>query len=698
MVGILLWAPAMRVLSFLMVLHLASLGAAAGPELHAAPQLARAPGFWMHHLRVLVRTERGIARGQEVSAQERASLAALNSALRHQRSRKTRRLRSRLNRVTAQAQFERGLALGRLGFHSSTELETSPLLPQLLPLLEPTGDGTIAGLLAGGRRFLQRKTEREAVYGAADEAHLESLLAQRRRGAHWAEQPASVRDAAMRLLRLDLEEGYLKALATVEHIAAKLGQAPRELRWDQLIGQLGTRAGHHSLTAPMLWDVIAAAVADGDWKGDRGLKLMQLKPGAHSLYLPKAITLAGVTTPRGHHLVDPKLCPLVQYVSRPSAEVLRGVELHRTMRTVSAGQNAVESFAIINELLGGELDHQHVHMPFLVGKHRRHRAEQPGIDLADAYRVASIGIELDRMGRGAAIRAIHDERDIYIDYSDARKIRRVFDHLAGGPPLARSEIKAATIGYRVGIYGDERLEGWESRMIRTRGSGAYEPEHWAKKLDATQRTLGTGRYWLLPETRAWWMRRMMRAEGPSVEPAASSQTASLRTRLKAEGKPQLKGRGRPEAVEKLLARRQATRSKSRAAFDQLATLLGQLHFNRAYSELFAQGPAYLGRVLTNPLQRRLIELSEANQALKMLVHDWRRDTVWADMRAKERKTRQGQVINAQLAGLRAIAAGKDATTVMAHFVKDSGLQAVFDRAQGIPSANTTKAVRGGSSQ
>jgi hypothetical protein len=239
------------------------------------------------------------------------------------------------------------------------------------------------------------------------------------------------------------------------------------------------------------------------------------------------------------------------------------------------------------------------------------------------------------------------ERQSSFGHSNARKLLALMGHLLGaGDKKAVAELKLATVGYRSGIYRhprsgrrDPTRDGYEIRGIALPPAGLEQPATRIKReayVDALQRALATG--YLGIGSRAlgrWFADNVARDIDKTPRPHDT---------------------------------------------------LRDLHYNRLELLLLDGASGPLREALDRrPAAKGLIRrLGKHNPALKMIAHDWSRDTIWLTLTPARRAKARARVLRAQLRAIEDLAQGGRPETVVSDFVARSGLIGHVAQSLGMP--------------
>jgi hypothetical protein len=119
-------------------------------------------------------------------------------------------------------------------------------------------------------------------------------------------------------------------------------------------------------------------------------------------------------------------------------------------------------------------------------------------------------------------------------------------------------------------------------------------------------------------------------------------------------------------------------------------VLESLHYNRgSISSLVSQAPQHVKGLLNSTARETLTRHGDKNYGLKMLVHDWKQDTIWLGLPRRQRARAIARVHKVQVAALRRLASrpdpdGRLAAAAVSGFVRHSGLMDVVSRSLGLP--------------
>jgi hypothetical protein len=548
----------------------------------------------------------------------RRSLAEVGRRLRRERADEGS-VRDRFDRAVATTRYERALYEGRSGGEASVELEsklTDPIIRLLRMRRRGEGGGPIRDLLRN--RHLERPSKlgrwgrrRRERRRARLEAELYAAAESLIPG-ELTEDQQRARDG---LDKMQLEERYDQALLQVEAYARERGVRPGRLSWDEVGDALGIDTQRDLL--------VGALALRADFARDRSLPLVEMAREPRSVELVTPVTIAGQRFERGTQRLPPLFGRTAEYKSVWSVKDTSGVELHRRVRG-RAGQASTDSFHFMWSL-DSSMFHQHVHVPF---DRRMHRLDRPGATeaLVDHWRRASlVGELLDARHFGRLTRRERDDQ-ILRDYSSGTHVADLYGHLSGQRELFRTgALKASTIGYRVKMYRDAdglvnpHLDGYEVRIVRASRPDVPERRNVRERwLDAIQRTLASGDYGL---PRSSW-RRWMATRLPE-EPGARGDA------------------------------------------------LAALHYNR--SDVLETAPKELLDMLTPALRDKLEAHGSEDYALRMLVHDWSRDSLWLALPEARRAAAQAEIRRAQRRALAKLRNGNPSHEVVREFASTSGL-------------------------
>jgi hypothetical protein len=566
-------------------------------------------------------------------AEVRRALAEAGRSLRAERRGEGSALdgavRDRFHRAVAITRYQRALAGERFGGESSVEIETqlTDSLIAMFRMKRPGRDGGPIGDLLKNRRLVRpsklsrwRRRRREAR-----KARLEEKVRELDPSVSFDRLPEPQQELKRSLERMLVEDWYDRARSSIERLAKERRVRPRKLTWDEVGKALGPET---------LRDLLVGALAGrSDFERDRALPLVEVAKELRTTMLSNALTLGDQQLEPGEQQLVPPFARRAEYRSAESTRNFDGVELHRRVRG-PAGVTSTQTFELMWSL-GSKMRHQHVHVPFDA---RVHRLDRPGSAeaLADHWRRANLFGELLAARRtGELTPRRWGERTLF-DYSSGTKVADLYRHLTGRLSLLRpAALKTSTVGYRIDLYTgpdgkiDRRLHGYEVRAIVGSPGEPQEQRRYRETwLDALQRTLASGDYGI-PRSR--W-KRYLANEMPD-HPA----------------------------------------DRARA--------LEALHYNRA--DVLDRGPAELAPFLTDRVKGIIEGRGHESYGLRMLVHDFSRDTIWLTLPEGEREAARQRVLDAQRRALQALEQGIETPRVVKDFALSSGLLEQTGRSLGM---------------
>jgi hypothetical protein len=369
-------------------------------------------------------------------------------------------------------------------------------------------------------------------------------------------------------------------------MAKELGVPVKQLKWAQLDGRL-----KHDL-------LVGAMLDRGNFWESRAIPYVEAPRRPKVVHLYSAVTLDGKVYGPGEGKLPPAFIPLVEYLSPSDARLLEGVELHR-MKRGRGSDNVAETFSLTSGF-DDAMSHQHLHIPY----RPRQRRSRPmyAVLRTDHFRRAELFGALLAAARSNCLEKTSTDGVVFFNFADAGWMTQLNDHFQGVRPLGRGRLKMGAIGYRTGIYRNQKTgevtadEGYEIRHVRV-GRSAKEDALTGAWVDAVQLSLATGSYGLKQRPlRRWFLRHF--------------------------GKVKDDIGGQNE-------------------------VLAGLHYNRDFNEMLDKPPAHLVRYLT-PQVKALFRRNKDNFAIKMLIHDWSSDSIWLSLtpglrRAAIEQTRQAQL-------------------------------------------------------
>jgi hypothetical protein len=304
----------------------------------------------------------------------------------------------------------------------------------------------------------------------------------------------------------------------------------------------------------------------------------------------------------------------MEFMSPKDSVVLKGIEAHRRQRG-RAGRNSRETFDAL-WALGSSTKYQHVHIPYRPV--RRKDSAGKSVFRTDHWRRANLLGELaSAVSEGGKLRRVGNESVTFFDYLHSADLARLNDHLSGGRALAPSELKMAAVGYRSGLYvdpatgrKDASLDGYEVRAVTTRTMSAERREAW---LDTIQLSLATGHLGIARrDLQGWYAQQLGERAG----------------QVWAENR-----------------------------------MLGRLHYNRPLGELLVDAPVHVKRELNDHSIAYLKKHAGKNYGLKMLLHDWRNDTIWLGLSESDRSKALRRVESAQKRALSNVGFSEDGKVI-----------------------------------
>ncbi len=392
-----------------------------------------------------------------------------------------------------------------------------------------------------------------------------------------------------------LKGRFEQTLEQLDQLAREQGRAATELTWDEVGQHLGPTAQR---------TLLGGATAGSDFFRGRALPLVGYAKGERRVQLAEPVEIDGqVYRDRLPEVFSGR----PEYMEPGDAKgPLTGLEVHLT-RGGRAGRNATLASKLNRALQGShEYLHQHIVNRLMA---RLRRSGDVALESVDHLRRINLRLELDTVELGGQLQRVEADGGTDFGYFvDQDYQRQLLYRRQASEPTAGAKVsgnmKLGAVGWRTGIY----------RSLRT---GALDKDLSGDEVrDLT-----------VPKNESPRRRGQREAFLNSVQRTALSHEFGLGHRaFRRWAKEQMELRGLTEQ-----------------------RFIGTLSYNRPIRALVADAPPHLQeRLQDRRVLARLTELSRDNAAIKMLMHDWSRDSFWLAVEPEARLGALRRIAAAQL--------------------------------------------------
>lgn len=447
----------------------------------------------------------------------------------------------------------------------------------------------------------------------------------------------------------DLRAAHLEAMTTVDGTCGPVIKVGG--RHTDAVRQRATELGVPPSAVP--WDSLS---------GDEKLALLNAQQSGESAFF-RSRKLPGLVFRPGYGVDDQGRTFLEskpEYGSPTDVGAISGLEYH-TRRPGYASQLADDSFDLEVETFGGEKpSSSHQHIPFWLGSDVMKNNPIARAQLVDYYRRINVLAELwASVYEGYSAHQVSHGMATYFDFASAQSMQTLDKHLRAVTSgsygkMDQSELKLAMVGARTGdlLDGITNPDAWLDFELRNQGGFENaDPEFRRAYTDAIQKAALSRSFGISNTQFMAWFEAMT---------AGQPMTASVTTTL--------------------VARQHYNRPG----------LLAQVSPELAASDEYLAAEPYLKDLNLNDYAQRNKDYPHEDYRLRMLVHDWSHDPVFAsDPEGPAR------VLEAQKRALAKLAGYKPSTRstkgagaghiqqVVVEFIRESGLIIDFELSVGV---------------